>query len=233
MYEFYKDPENHPINTPTGKLEFYSQRLADNFPDDEERPPVPHWIPYGESHQESLELPRAKKYPLLCQSNHGRWRVHAQLDDVNWFHEIETCKVKGPDGYFYEPVWLHPSEAEKRGIKNGDIVKAFNERGTTLLGAYVTERIMPGVAYVDHGARYDPIVPGELDRGGAINTLTPHRGLSKNCRGGMVTNGFLVEVAPVNLDELRKQYPEAFSRPYDRASGLRFDRVLYDGGKQK
>jgi molybdopterin guanine dinucleotide-containing S/N-oxide reductase-like protein len=232
MLDFCEDPENHPINTPTGKLEFYSQRLAENFPDDEERPPVPHWIPYGESHQESLELPRAKKYTLLCQSNHGRWRVHAQLDDVNWFHEIETCKVKGPDGYFYEPVWLHPSEAEKRGIKNGDIVKAFNERGTILLGAYVTERIMPGVAYVDHGARYDPIIPGELDRGGVINTLTPHRGLSKNCRGGMVTNGFLVEVAPVNLDELRRQYPEAFSRPYHRASGLRFDRVLY-GGEQK
>ena len=29
----------------------------------------------------------------------------------------------------YEPVWIHPSDAEKRGIKNGDIVKVFNERG--------------------------------------------------------------------------------------------------------
>jgi len=232
MLDFYEDPENNPLHTPTGKLEFYSQRLAEHFPDDEERPPVPHWIPYGESHQESLELPRAKKYPLLCQSNHGRWRVHAQLDDVTWFHEIETCKIKGPDGYLYEPVWLHPSEAEKRGIKNGDIVKVFNERGIVLCGAYITERIRPGVAYIDHGARYDPIVPGELDRGGAINTITPHKVTSKNC-AGMVTNGFLVEVDRVNLDELRKQYPEAFSRPYDRASGQKFERVLYDGGEQK
>ncbi|HEY97025.1 MAG TPA: hypothetical protein G4O16_02450, partial [Dehalococcoidia bacterium] len=53
-----------------------------------------------------------------------------------------------------------------------------------------------------------------------------HLGTSRNCRGGMVVSGFLVEVAPVDLDELRKKYPEAFSRPYHQASGLHFDRVL-------
>jgi len=233
MYEFWQDPEAHPLSTPSGKLEIYSQRLKDNFPDDDERQPLPKWIEKGESHDEALSSQRAKKYPLLCQSNHPRWRVHAQLDDVNWFHEIETCKVRGPDGYLYEPVWLHPAEAKKRGIQNGDIVRIYNERGAVLCGAYVTERIIPGVAYVDHGARYDPIVPGELDRGGAINTITPHKGTSRNCRGGMVVSGFLVEVERADLDQLRKKYPEAFNRPYHRASGLSFDRVLVDGGEQK
>jgi len=52
-------------------------------------------------------------------------------------------------------------------VPHGDIVKIFNERGTVLGGAYVTERMMPGVAYMDHGARVDSIVPEELDRGGA------------------------------------------------------------------
>jgi len=145
---------------------------------------------------------------------------------MNWFHEIVTGKVKGPDGYLYEPLWLNPSEAEKRGIKNGDIVKIFNERGIVLAGAYVTERIMPGVAYIDHGARYDPIVPGEIDRGGAINTITPHIGASRNCRGAMVVSGFLVEVELADMDDLRKKYPEAFNRPYHYGSGLDFDRVL-------
>ncbi len=232
MYEFYKDPEKYPMPTPTGKLEFEATGLKKHFPDDEERPPVPHWIPYGKSHQESLLLPRAKKYSLLCMSNHPRWRVHAQLDDVNWFHEIPTCKVKGPDGYLYEPIWIHPTDAEKRGIKNGDVVKIFNERGGVLLGARVTERVMPGVVYVDHGARYDPLIPGELDRGGAINTITPHNITSPNA-AGMVTNGFLVEVELVNLEELRRKYTEAFNRPYDRASGLKFERVLRDGGEKK
>ena len=38
-------PERHPLSTPTGKLEFYSTGLAEHFPDDDERPPVPKWIP--------------------------------------------------------------------------------------------------------------------------------------------------------------------------------------------
>ena len=121
-------------------------------------------------------------------------------------------------------MWIHPSEAEKRGIKNGDVAKIFNERGGVLVGAYVTERIRPGVIYVDHGSRYDPLVPGELDRGGAINTICPHNVTSKNAVGHVVS-GFLVEVERADLDELRKKYPEAFNRPYDRASGLKFERV--------
>ena len=47
----------------------------------------------------------------------------------------------------------------------------------------VTERIMPGVISIDHGSKYDPIVPGELDRGGAINTIVPHKVTSKNSYG--------------------------------------------------
>jgi len=154
--------------------------------------------------------------------------VHANLDDINWFHEIITCKVRGPDGYLYEPLWINPVDAEKRGIEDGDVVKVFNERGGVLVGAYVTERIMPGVVYVDHGARYDPLIPGELDRGGAINTITPHNITSRNA-AGMAVSGFLVEVEQVNLDELRKKYPEAFKRPYHPAAGLRMERVLEKG----
>ena len=39
--KFYEDPEKNPLPTPTGKLEFYSDRLAKHFPDDKERPPYP------------------------------------------------------------------------------------------------------------------------------------------------------------------------------------------------
>ena len=84
-----------------------------------------------------VKEPRA--YPLLMMSNHGRWRVHAQCDDITWTREAPTCKVKGPDGYMYEPVWIHPTDAARDGIKNGDIVKVFNERGIVLGGAYVGE----------------------------------------------------------------------------------------------
>jgi len=231
LYNFYKDPENNPLDTPTGKLEFYSERLAKNFPDDKERPPIPKWIEKGETHDERISSERARKYPLLQMSNHGRWRVHAQCDDISWTREAPTCKVKGPDGYMYESLWINPQTAAKRSIRSGDIVKVYNERGAVLGGAYVTERMMPGVVYMDHGARCDWVVPGKLDRGGAINLICPTGIISKRCVG-MATSGYLVEVEKVSLaqmDEWREQYPEAFEREYDPASGLRFN-AWVEGG---
>ncbi len=225
LKKFCEDPENNRLKTPSGKIEFYSQNLARYFGDDRERPPVPHWIEKGESHDERLSGERAKKYPLLIVSNHGRWRVHAQCDDITWTREIPTCKVKGPDCYKYEPLWINPADAAARGIRNGDVVEIYNERGKVLGGAYITERIVPGVVYMDHGARYDPIVPGELDRGGAINTITPHNTTSKNATG-MVVSSFLVEVREADPNDLRNKYPEAIKRPYQAPAGLRIERVL-------
>jgi trimethylamine-N-oxide reductase (cytochrome c) len=222
LRKFYEDPENNPLKTPSGKLEFCSQNLTKHFPDDTERPPVPHWIEKGPSHDERISSDRAKKYPLLLMSNHGRWRVHAQCDDITWTREISTCKVTGPDGYKYEPLWINPIDAEARKIEDGDVVQVHNERGIVLGGARVTERMMPGVVYMDHGARYDPIVPGEIDRGGAINTITPHNLTSKNATG-MVVSSFLVEVESANLEELRRKYPRAFKRQYHADAGLRFN----------
>ena len=133
--------------------------------------------------------------------------------------------MTGWDGYKYEPLWINPADAAERNIENGDVVKIYNERGAVLGGAYVTERIMPNVVYMDHGARYDPIIPGELDRGGAINTITPHNKTSKNATG-MVVSGFLVEVESVNLEDLREKHPGAFRRPYHPDAGLCLKRAL-------
>jgi molybdopterin guanine dinucleotide-containing S/N-oxide reductase-like protein len=233
--KFYDDPEKHPLPTPTGKLEFYSARLAEHFPDDKERPPIPKWIEKSETHDERLSSERAKMFPLLLMSNHGRWRTHAQGDDITWTREVATCKVIGVDRYKYEPVWINPQDAAKRDIRDGDIVKVFNERGVVLCGARVWERIMPGVAYVDHGARHDPLVPGWVDRGGAINTIAPYGVASRNAVG-QATSGYLVDVQKVSekdYQEWRKMDPKAFDdaykREYDPASGLRFN-AWVEGG---
>jgi trimethylamine-N-oxide reductase (cytochrome c) len=231
LIKFYEDPENNPLPTPSGKLEFYSERLAIYFPDDKERTPLPHWIERGETHDERLSGERARSYPLVIVSNHPRWRMHAQCDDISWTREAPTCKVRGWDGYMYEPLWINPKDAAKRGIKSGDIVKIYNERGAVLGGAYITERIMPGVVSQDHGARCDWIIPGELDRGGANNLISPAGLVSKNC-GGQVTSGFLVEVEKVTMAQMaewQRQYPGAFQKEYDPASGLRFN-AWVEGG---
>jgi len=218
FYNFYKDPEKNPLSTPTGKLEFEATGLVKHFPGDLERPPVPKWIAKGISHEETIGTERSKKYPLLVCSNHPRWGVHSEHKDMIWLREIETCKVRGPDGYQYQPGWLHPSEAKKRGIKNGDVISIYNDRGTVLAGAYITERIMPGVVYIDHGAKWDPIALGEIDRGGAINTIVPRNTTSKNAVGHAVS-GFLAQVEKTDMEALRRKYPEAFERPFHPYAG--------------
>ncbi len=225
LRKFAEDPENNPLQTPTGKLEFTSTGLLKHFPDDPERPPYPKWIERGPSHDETLRSERAKKYPLLCMSNHGRWRFHANLDDITWHREIETMKIRGWDGYQYEPVWMNTATAREYGVSHGDIVKLYNERGAVLGAAYVTERIIPGVVYMDHGSRFDPIDPEKLDRGGAINLISPTATISKNVTG-MAVSGFLVGMSPVTDEEMerwKREYPEAFARKVDDACGVCLD----------
>lgn len=228
MTGFYLDPEGWPLDTPSGKLEFYSEALAENFPDDKERQPLAKWLiggpaEEGWTHDETLWGERCKQFPLLLVANPAKYRVHVQGDDIMWFREIETVKVKGKDGYMYEPAWINPVDAEKRGIQNGDLVKIFNDRGTVLFGARISERIIPGAVMVNKGSRVDPIT-SHLDRGGAINLISPSNQVSKHCKGFAVT-GYLVETAKVTEEEYNgwvRDYPEAFNRDYDPAIGINY-----------
>ena len=91
---------------------------------------------------------------------------------------------------------------------------------------------MPGVTYLDHGARADAILPGQIDRGGVINLIAPDRTISKNCVG-QAASGFLVDVQKVTdseMEEWNKLYPDAFNREYNESSGLCFD-AWVEGGK--
>jgi len=66
---------------------------------------------------------------------------------------------------------MNSADAEARGIKDGDMVRVFNDRGEMVIPARVTERIMPGVVDIPQGAWYDPDEHG-FDRGGCANILT-------------------------------------------------------------
>lgn len=226
---FYEDPENNPLLTPSGKIEYYSTTLAETFPDDKVRGPVAHWIEKGDGHDDRISSERAKDYPYLLVTNHPRWRVHANHDDVPWFRELATGKVVGPDGYGYEPLYVNPVDAEKLGLADGDIAGIYNERGMVLGGVILSERIMPGAVSQDHGARCDSIVVGMggLDRGGANNLICPSATTSKNA-AGEVTNSFLVGVKKVDVFELAGQYPEAFARSYDVECGRVLDSLIVE-----
>jgi len=108
---------------------------------------------------------------------------------------------QGIEGYLYEPCWIHPKDAEKRGIKQGDIVRVFNERGGVLCGALVWERNHAGCDLHRSWGQGRLHYPRKLDRGGAINTITPEGIVSKHC-AGQATSGFLVEVEKVSLRQM-------------------------------
>ncbi len=110
------------------------------------------------------------KYPLQLLTAHPKYRFHGKFNDVSWLKE--NYKVKGPDGYEYEPAWMHPQDAQARGLKSGDIIRAFNDRGQVLAGVVITERLAQGVVWLTYGSWNDPLEPepGSLDRGPAIPT---------------------------------------------------------------
>ncbi|MDR1358595.1 MAG: hypothetical protein LBJ48_04495, partial [Coriobacteriales bacterium] len=152
-------------------------------------------------------------------------------DDITWLREIETCKVRGADGYLYEPCWLAPEDAEARGLKQGDIVKITNERGTILGGLRISERVIPGSVFMNKGSRADPIGP-HLDRGGSTNLLSPEGPISEHCWGFVVT-GYLVEVAKTTSSEWaswKELYPEHFERDYDPAVGPNYHSWVVEEG---
>jgi len=155
--DFRKDPVKYPLKTPTGKIELFSKPLHEmNNP---EIPAVPKYIqewesPFGKE---------AEKYPLQAIGHHYMPRVHSTHFNNEWTSEA-----------FPQVVFMNKADADKRKIKNGDIVKVFNDRGALVARCRVTSKIMPGVIDIPQGAWYMPDKEG-IDRGGNINVLTTER----------------------------------------------------------
>jgi anaerobic selenocysteine-containing dehydrogenase len=187
------DAEGH-IATQTGLIEFESQSLKRFDPNDKERPVVSRHIDSWEGHHTRALY---KKYPLQLISPHPAYSFHTHYDDKGCFvNEIPEHRVKEADGHYYWVIRINPVDAEKRGIKEKDIVKAYNDRGAVLLAAQVTGRVPVGVVHsYESCSIYEPIgEPGKSpDKGGCINLLTPHRYMSKNACG-QAPNSCLIEV---------------------------------------
>ena len=167
------DPANHPFPTPSGKIEIYSQQIAEI--EKPLMPPIPKYIETWES----VNDPLAEKYPLQMISTHFKRRAHSQFDNIPWLRELEPQAVK-----------INPKDAKPRGIKDGDPVRVFNDRGEIIIQAEVTQRIIPGVVDVPQGAWYDPDEQG-VDRGGCANVLTRD---ARSPGGAFTTNTCLVQV---------------------------------------
>lgn len=176
--DFRADPDRHPLNTPSGRIEIWSETIEAFAYDD--CPPHPAWMEPAEW------LGNATRYPLHMISNQPRDKLHSQLD-----HGAisRTGKIDGR-----EPVVMHPDDARRRGIRDGDVVRVFNERGSCYCGARISDDIRPGVIQISTGAWFDPETPGTLTacKHGNPNMLTLDKGGSKLSQGP-IAHSCLVE----------------------------------------
>lgn len=166
----YADPKP---NTPTGKIQIVAPELARHGID-----PLPTYVPPAESAETDPE--RASRFPLTLLSP----PEHPLMNST--FHNVPHLRRAAGD----TRVLLHPAEATSRGVREGDRVRCWNDRGHFFGRAVVTEDVRPGVA-VSYGVRWAML----SEEGRTVNDTTSQR---KTDLGGGATfydNAVQVEAA--------------------------------------
>ncbi|QKF49148.1 molybdopterin guanine dinucleotide-containing S/N-oxide reductase [Pseudomonas graminis] len=169
---FRDDPQGDPLQTPSGKIEVFSETIAGfGYAD---CPGHPVW----------LDKP-AQPLPLHLLSNQPKTRLHSQYDHGAY---SQASKIQGR-----EPLTINRQDALARGIAEGEVVRVFNDRGAFLAGVIVSDTIRPGVVQIATGAWFDPLAKGQansLEKHGNPNVLTEDVGassLSQGCSAQTVT----------------------------------------------
>ncbi|WP_072680437.1 molybdopterin guanine dinucleotide-containing S/N-oxide reductase [Arcobacter sp. LA11] len=187
--DYREDPLLNPLGTPSGRIELYSQKIADMKYDDCKGHVT--WMEpierYGMKNQPA---------PLALVSPHPSERLHSQQNNTSLRHNYE---VQGR-----EPIWISIEDAKARGINDGDLVRVFNKRGQTLAGAVVTKNISKGVVRMQEGGWYDPLEPGKegtLCKHGNVNTLTVDIPTSK------LASGNSAHTALVDVEKYKGKVP--------------------------
>ncbi|MCD2175512.1 molybdopterin-dependent oxidoreductase [Rhizobium sp. C4] len=160
--DFHRDPVAYPLKTPSGKIEIWSRFIAASRHKD--IAPHPFWSPPVEW------LGSAQKTELHLISPQPATRLHSQLDGVGVSLE---SKMNGR-----EPIFIHPQDAEARGIVDGDLVQVWNDRGQCLAGARLSEAVMPQVVALATGAWFVSGLDDKqqsVDLNGNPNVLTGNR----------------------------------------------------------
>lgn len=191
LADFRADPQAHPLQTPSGKLEIFSERIA-GF-DYADCPGHPVWLPRT-----------TPDGPLHLLSNQPKTRLHSQYDHGAY---SRASKIQQR-----EPMTINAADAKARGIVDGDVVRVFNGRGAFLAGVIVSDAIKPGVVQIATGAWYDPQdagAPDTLEKHGNPNVVTEDVGAS------LLSQGCTAQTAYVDIEKWHGALPQitAFEPP--------------------
>ena len=162
---FRNDPAANPLDTPTGKIEIYSETLAGiaatwELGEEDLISPIPVYT-HGFT---ETDVP-TDEFPLRCSGFHYRGRTHSSWGGIELLKEVNP-----------QEAWINPADAKERSIKQGDKIRVKNAFGEIELLAKVTPRVVPGTVCISQGAWHDADMYGDrVDKGGCINTLTTHR----------------------------------------------------------
>ncbi|MDO5103007.1 MAG: molybdopterin-dependent oxidoreductase [Lautropia sp.] len=160
--DFRADPKKNPLHTPTGLIEMYSETIDKMaLPD---CPPMPKWL------EPSEYLGNAKAGQVHVVSPHPYNRLHSQMANARPVRQ--TYEVQGR-----EPLTISVEDAKAHGIKDGDLVELYNERGALVVGARVSDKIMKGVVSIYEGAWPHLDSKGRCNNG-LVNFITSSRAAS-------------------------------------------------------
>lgn len=178
---FRSDPDANPLDTPSGKIEIFSDTIAGYGYED--CPGHPAWL-------EPMEwLGRADPGQLHLISNQPHNKLHSQIDHGS------VSRADRPKGV--EPVTMHPDDAAARGLSEGQVVKVHNSRGACLAELRISDGIRQNVIQIATGAWLD--ADDDMCRKGNPNVLTLDKGTSKLAQGP-IAHTCLVEVEPYSED---------------------------------
>jgi biotin/methionine sulfoxide reductase len=175
LRRFRADPDEAPLDTPSGRIGIFSERIEGFGYDD--CPGHPVWLPPAEWPGAATDVT-----PLHLVSPQPGDKLHSQL---------EAALADRP-GARPETILIHESDAADRGIAGGEIVRVFNARGAVRARARPTRDILRGVVALPTGAWAGP--PGSnIDPDGNPNLLTRDVGTSRLAQGTSA-HSTLVEV---------------------------------------
>ena len=164
--EFRKNPEESPLQTPSGKIEIFSEKI-DSF-GYSECPGHPIWIEPDEWLGSNL----TENFPYHLVSPQPNDKLHSQLE----------CAIADIPNERPTPIMINQEDAKELNVKSGNIIRIYNMRGSCLARAQISDEIKKGVMSLPTGAWFDTDEDG-IEQQGNPNALTFDKGTSRLGQG--------------------------------------------------